>query len=325
MVTIKDVAQKAGVSVATVSRVINKNASLKETTIKRVEDAIDELGYQPNTFARSLVKGRNKSIGVLIPYVNNPYWCELFYYIEKAADRYGYPVICMSTNNDVEQEKADLQILRGNMVLGILVSTSSEQENLYQESDVPIVKFEDRDGIWPCVSSDHYQGGTLATRHLISRQCKHLLHFCGNMDNGINQADKRSTAFEETCKKYGICYTMYRVDRESAMRMDYQDLVSEAFFRYPEVDGIFASNDVIAVQCIKTALALGYKIPEDIKIVGFDDVYLARMMYPEITTIRQNIPLIAEKAVMTLVHMIEGKQYNMFEQIGVHLVERKTT
>ena len=118
---------------------------------------------------------------------------------------------------------------------------------------------------------------------------------------------------------------MYRVDRESAMRMDYQDLVSEAFFRYPEVDGIFASNDVIGVQCIKTALALGYKIPEDIKIVGFDDVYLARMMYPEITTIRQNIPLIAEKAVMTLVHMIEGKQYNMFEQIGVHLVERKTT
>ena len=323
MVTIKDVAKKAGVSTATISRVINNKGSLSGKTIAKVNKAMNELGYSPNSLARSLVKGLSTCIGVILPSLKQPYWALVANELERVAAKMGYTVMITVSEDDPELYKKKYASLEASRPVGIVTSYINDTEDFISKSSVPTV-------IWantnysPSVASDDYQGGVLATRHLIAKGCRNLIHVGGNL-KGRSSGNARSFAFIEECKKAGIKYKVYEVSEKDTRNLDYSQIISQVFYENTDFDGVFASNDVLAIHCIHMAYSMGYKIPEDIKIVGYDDVDFCTLIYPQLTTVHQHIDKIAERVMDTLFCIAEGREVPEKQVLPVSLVERKTT
>lgn len=326
MSTIKDVARSAGVSTATVSRVLNKKGAVSPEAEKAVNRAMRQLDYYPNRMARALVKGKNNTIGVVIPSFNNPFWSEIAQEIEKSARKEGYHVLfAISTEGDEALEEC-ISYLRASQVCGIIQTFSAGQggEVLLQNGGVPfVVLISDLEGL-PSVVSDDAQGGLLATRHLIARGCKNLIHISGDL-HLIKHADERTFAFVEECKKKNVAYRIYESQPTKLTQEDNAELINRIFYENPQMDGIFASNDIIATQCVSYALSQGFRIPEDIRIVGYDDISVSSQIYPPLTTIRQNYAMLARAAVCAVVDIVHGKEPKRLEIIPVELIERKTT
>ncbi len=323
MVTIKDVAKKAGVSTATISRVINNKGPLSVKTAAKVNKAMEELGYSPNSIARSLVKGLSTCIGVILPSIRQPYWALVANELERAAASYGYSVIITVSEDDPEIYKEKYSSLEASRPFGIVTSYFNDTEDFVKKSSVPTIFWANTNYI-PSVSSDDYQGGVLATRHLISKGCRNLIHVGGNL-KGRSSGNARSFAFIEECKKAGISYKVYEVSEKENINLDFSQIVSKVFYENIGMDGIFASNDSLAANCIHMAYSMGYRIPEDIKIVGYDDVDFCTLVYPQMTTIHQHIDKMAEIVLDSLINLADGKEVPDKQVIPVSLVERKTT
>ena len=199
MVTIKDVAKKAGVSTATISRVINNKGSLSGKTIAKVNKAMNELGYSPNSLARSLVKGLSTCIGVILPSLKQPYWALVANELERVAAKMGYTVMITVSEDDPELYKKKYASLEASRPVGIVTSYINDTEDFISKSSVPTV-------IWantnysPSVASDDYQGGVLATRHLIAKGCRNLIHVGGNLKG--RSSKKLQEEFPHLRKEY---------------------------------------------------------------------------------------------------------------------------
>ncbi len=323
MSTIIDVAKEAGVSTATVSRVINSSPSLNEDTKARVLRAMEKLSYNPNTIARSLVKGRNETIGLLIPNLTSPFWTTLAYEIEKAVILRNWNLMIMSTPKDRDGYIKTYNKLAGSMVSGIISCYVNDCEDFVHQSKIPTVSISNAN-CSPSVSSNDEQGGLFATRHLISRGCKYIIHISGELV-GRRSADARTYSFISECERQGIRYKVYQVPFEKQKENDYGSVISSIFYDNTGFDGIFASNDIVASLCLSTSLSLGYRVPEDIKIIGYDDIPVSSMIYPPLTTIRQNYTLLASAAVQTVFDLIDGKTVPDKQEFPIELVTRKTT
>lgn len=324
MTTIKDVAQKAGVSTATVSRVINKRGALSDKTIEKVNKAMEELHYKPNTIARSLVKGKHYCIGVILPNLSSPFWSQMAHELEKAAAQRGYSImITVAPDKKVSDYIERFEYLAASMPEGIITSYISNTEDYLYQSAVPFVIIGNT-RFTPSVSSNDDQGGTLATRHLIAKGCRNLIHISGNL-KGRSSGNARSFAFMRECEKRDIPYKIYQLNEAQLNELDFSGVISDIFYENSDFDGIFASNDILAAHCISTALSLGYKIPEDIRIIGYDDVNISPLIYPPLTTIHQDIGKLAKAAVDTLIQRVNGMEIPERQVFPVKLIERKTT
>lgn len=323
MPTIKDVAKEAGVSIATVSRVLNNRGSLSEKMINKVNNAMTKLNYHPNVLARSLVNGKHYCIGVLIPSIEMPFWAKLTHEVERAADKHGYSIMIAISPSDTEAYIEKFECLRASMPDGIITSYTPNTEDYIHQSPTPTVVIGNVDYA-PSVSSNDEQGGLLATRHLIAKGCKKLIHISGELGSR-STANARSYAFIKECDNRNIDYKVYQASEDQLRNMNFAGIISNIFYENPEFDGIFASNDIMAAHCISTALALGYKIPDSIKIIGYDDISISSLIYPSLTTIHQNYQQIAEVAVETLIDLVAGKEVPDRQVIPVKLIERKTT
>lgn len=323
MSTIIDVAKEAGVSTATVSRVINSSPSLNEDTKVRVLKAMEKLNYNPNTIARSLVKGKNDTIGLLIPNLTSPFWTTLANEIEKTVLSRKWNLMIMSTPKDREGYISTYNKLAGSMVSGIISCYVNDSEDFVHASKIPTVNISNAN-CSPSVFSNDEQGGLFATKHLISRGCRYIIHISGELV-GRRSADARTYAFINECKRQGIKYKVYQVPFEKQKENDYGGIISSIFYENTGFDGIFASNDIVASICLSTSLSLGYRVPEDIKIIGYDDIPISNMIYPPLTTIRQNYTLLAKTAVDTVFDMIDGRTVPEKQEFPIELVIRKTT
>ncbi len=323
MVTIKDVAKKAGVSTATISRVLNNRGPLSDKTVEKVNRAMEELGYRPNSLARSLVKGLSTCIGVILHPLTQPYWADVANELERYASSMGYTLMITVTSDDVELYKQKYNSIAASRPLGIITAYINDTEEFIAKSSIPTV-FWGNTNFTPSVSSDDYQGGILATRHLIAKGCKRLVHIGGYL-KGRSSGNARSFAFIEECEKAGIEYKLYEVSERSNLILEYEQTISKVFYENTDMDGIFASNDIIAAHCINMAYSMGYAIPEDIKIVGYDDVSFCTLMHPELTTVHQYIDKMAEIVLSALFDMAEGKTVPQKQVIPVSLIDRKTT
>ena len=304
MSTIIDVAKEAGVSTATVSRVLNDSTKLRGTTKKNVLDAMKRLHYRPNAVARSLVCGTNSCIGIMLPDLNMPFWAQTAHELERAASFHGYSIMVTSSPLECEDYIKEYRSLGRKMSNGIITSYINDTEDFIRQSLVPTVVIANADCA-PSVSSDDKQGGTLAARHLIAKGCKHIIHISGELKYH-RSSNERTYAFIRECEKSGTAYKLYEAPLALQKENDYSEIVDTVFREHEDFDGIFASNDIIASVCISAALSRGRRIPNDIKIVGYDDTNISSMIFPPLTTVRQDYKLLAETSKIRLINAEKG-------------------
>ncbi|MFD3446578.1 LacI family DNA-binding transcriptional regulator [Microbacteriaceae bacterium 4G12] len=322
MSTIKDVAKLAGVSVATVSRVLNKNGYVHEDTLKKVEKAIELLNYKPSTVARSLYKKSSRLIGLVVPDILNPFFPEVARAVEDIAQEEGYTVVLCNSDESLEKEKAYIDVLLRNNVDGFIVATNPQNSVNYMNLDVPVVAidriFTDRIST---VYADNYKGSKQATELLLQKGCQCLAHVRGPRD--VSTANERYEGFLDVVAKKNIPYVVV----ESEFDLETSEQVAIQLLKeHPQIDGIVAGNDLIAVAAVKAALQQGIQIPEGLQIIGFDGISMTEMMYPSITTVAQPIYEMGKIATQLLLRKINGEQLSGENYcLSVDIIERDTT
>jgi LacI family sucrose operon transcriptional repressor len=325
MATLKDVAKMAGVSVSTVSRIINKKLNFSDAITKKVTSAIEQLDYHPNEIARSLQQRRSYIIGLIVPSTENPYWGQIARHIERRAYELGYKLLICNSLHEKEKEREYINMLKRNQVDGIIMASHIVNIKSYLKLDLPLVSLDRQLGPRiPYICSDNDGGGVLAAEHLISRGCRRIICIGGDM-RIPKLSNRRMDSFMETCRTGGIPCRLYELSDKFTVDFNEEASIREILGGNPDCDGIFAGNDLIAMAVIGVAAELGRKIPGDIKLIGFDDEFFSVMLNPPLTTVRQPIEHISAYAVEHLVKMIDGKVVPGQVILPVELIERKST
>ncbi len=307
--TIKDVAQLAGVSYTTVSRALNDKRGVNRKTKLKVLEAAAKLKYRPNALARGLVNKRSDSIGLVIPDITNPFFPKVARGIEDGANEAGYSTIFCNTNWEHSKEKRYIDLLVEKRVDGIILAPISPAVTFFPKSlrsRVPIVYVDKvpQDSIGSFVMIDNVRGGYLATKHLIDS---------GYRDIGFIGAPNDSSTIDERLKGYRIALEEHGVKlNEGHIRFgDYRRETGFNIIRkmireksYPRA--IFAENDLLALGALQGAKEEGLSVPEDLAIVGFDDIPMASFPEVSLTTVCQPKYRMGRLAVEILLEAIEG-------------------
>jgi LacI family sucrose operon transcriptional repressor len=319
--TIKDVAAEAGVTVTTVSRYLNKRGYMSEKTGAKIERVMKELGYVPNEIARSLYRRKSNILGVIIPTAVHPFFGELISSIESRAYESGYKILLCESRLDRTKEKDYVEMLTSHKVDGIVMASHTLEVDEYRNLGMPVVTIDRKIGDdIPYVTSDNYEGGSLAARFLLARGCKTIAYFGGNLGLDL-LPNKRCEAFLAEVEKAGAKPILIQTDIDVFDFSQYSVLVDSLFREHPDADGVFAS-DLKAAHIIQACGRLGRRVPEDLKLVGYDDILFASLMSPRLTTIRQPIEEMGRRAVELLVAQIAGQAVPMANVLPVSLVER---
>lgn len=329
MTNIKDVAKKAGVSVTTVSRVINDKGYISRETKEKVLKAMEEVDYQPNQIARALQKSQSYLIGVIVPDSNHPFFSDLIKYIEMYASEQNYKILLCNSLGNAEKEANYIRMLRQNRVDGIIMCSHTLDIEHHKKVHLPIVSF-DRilANTIPYIGSDNYRGGEMATKHLIDRGCKSLLHISGPLEFD-SLPNRRGDAFKLTCMKYDISFKIIEGEL-NGLTFDYfwEFIHREVSKHLQDVDGIFCSNDIVAYALYIYATQHNIKIPDELQIIGYDNHSFTRMLQtPKLTTISQPIDKIGKVLSSTIIDLIEGKDRDTINNsiVDVELIEGETT
>ena len=324
MASIREVAKIAGVSPSTVSRVMNGTAKVEEDKRQRVLKAIEETGFKPNELARALFKKSSKIIGVIVPTIENPYFNELARVIEEEAYQHGYKILLCNSNENVEKEKMNIQMLSQMNADGLIIMTfTGKIGKIIENCEMPVVVVDrlmvGNEGI-AFIESDNYSGGVIATEHLIKCGCKNIVCMQGPQD--LSSGEKRYQGYKDVCRKYGLPERTIPCGYSYENGLEATPLLLKM---YPEVDGIVASNDMVAMSAYKILAGKGYRVPEDIQLIGFDDIRFSKLFTPEITTIGQQIPEMGKKALQLIIAHINGEKVERQNIFPVTLIERETT
>lgn len=326
---IKDVAKKAGVSVTTVSRVINNRGYISKKTRKKVEDTMHDMDYQPNQIARALLKNQTYLIGVIVPDSNHPFFAELVKYIEEYASRFNYKILICNSLENYENETRYISMLRQNRVDGIIMCSHTLDIDEYKKARLPIVSF-DRviSNEIPYVASDNFEGGKMATEYLIKKGCKSLMHISGYLKFDC-LSNRRKDAFKLTCMEHNIPYKIIEEDHNKMNFDYYEKFISSEVSKYiKDVDGVFCSNDIVAYALYLYAVKQGINVPKDLKIIGYDNHSFTRMLKtPRLSTISQPIEKIGKALSSSIIKLIEsGDKRNINNvTLDVELIEGETT
>lgn len=285
-----EVAERAGVSVTTVSHVVNQTRPVSPELTNRVQAAMQELGYQPNRLARSLRLGKTLTIGMIIPDGVNPFFAEVARGIEDTGFEHGYSVILCNSDGDLEKELHYTKVLNAKRVDGIIfvaVGVSHEHIQMLQARKLPVVVV-DREipGVnVSTVITDNQKGGWLATNHLIELGHRRIACIAG--PNNLTPSAARVTGYQQALKAHNI-----ELNETLILRGDFQyqsgyRLMKQLLENKTVPTAVFACNDLMATGALCAAVEMGFRVPEDISIVGFDDIDLASYTTPPLTTIRQ--------------------------------------
>lgn len=328
--SIKDVAKEAGVSIATVSRVLNDIDVVNEDTKKKVLDAIKKLGYRPNIVARSLKTQRTSTIGILIPDIASQFYPDIVRGAEDVTNIYDYNIILCNSDFDVEKEKEYLRVLKEKMVDGVIYISSSLNEeilDLINELDLKtiLVETKDKDGKLPSVTIDNIKASYEGTKYLINSGLKNLA-FIGANEENMNAWGERYTGFVNALKDSGLeadedlCYF-----KNLTVKTGYQ-----AIQRFTEnnksFDGIVCASDEIAMGAINALREKGIKVPEDVSVIGFDNNVMGSIFYPKLTTISQPSYDMGSVAVRMLIKILNKKELdNPNYVLNYELIKREST
>lgn len=326
--TIKDVAKMAGVSVATVSRVLNNLPGYSEDTRRRVMQAVKELEYQPNAIARGLVNKRTETIGVLFPSVSSSFSSEILHGIEEVAHEHNYSVIVCNTAEDGKRTMKYLQVLREKRVDGIIFSSGVLEREYYdavQAMGVPLVLVATRsefDGV-PYVKVDDRQAAYDAAEFLIRRGHRRIGMIGGGEDDRI-AGKPRYDGFRQALRDHGIPLSDGMVQDggftfEGGLRAAEQLLTAA-----PDTTAVFAAADEMAIAVISAAARLGIAVPEELSVIGYDNLKLAEMSNPPLTTVAQPLQEMGRLAARKLITQLDSGIPAASETALHTIVERGT-
>ncbi|MGL5694670.1 MAG: LacI family DNA-binding transcriptional regulator [Peptostreptococcaceae bacterium] len=325
MANIKDVAQEAGVSVTTVSRVMNNRGYISEQTRKKVYDAMEKLKYYPNELAQNLFKQKTNLIGLILPDISINFYAEETKYIEEELYKRGYKLMLCNAYNSSSREQEYINMLLRNKVDGIIIGSHTLEIEDYLKLDLPIVAL-DRylgDNI-PIISADHVQGGRLAAQHLIDCGCKNIIQFAGYSKVKL-PANSRHSEFTKVMIENNMNCKTIEMKLNSFTFEENLDHVNYVFDNYKDIDGIFATDNM-GIVVIKEAIKRGINVPKDIKIVGYDGTENSKMFNPTLTTIKQPIREICNCAVDKLIKLIDGEKVEEIDtKFPVELIIGETT
>ena len=328
MATLKDVAKASGLTVGTVSRVLNNRGYISDKTREKVYRVMKELDYQPNEMARSLSKQKNNIIGVILPQIEHPYFAKVLSRLEREAAKQGYRIMLFVSRNKEKREEQCIEMCKSGRVAGVVLCSGSFETEKFRGLDFPLITLErSMDEGTLSIECDNYQGGTRAAQHLIDKECHKLMYIRG-MSAGEDvrmPADFREVAFRDTCAKTKTENVVIVTEKQMFDSMEYYEFVREKLIEHPDVDGVFASSDVIGAYVLQACYDLNIEVPGRLKIVGFDDVNIAQFTSPGLTTIHQPVEQMAEQAISAIVQIDAGKVVPTKTVFPVTLVERGTT
>ncbi|GEK59901.1 LacI family transcriptional regulator [Marinococcus halophilus] len=295
---IQDVAKAAGVSPTTVSRVLNNRGYISQSTKDKVYHAMEMINYIPNDLARSLYNQKTNLIGVIVPSTSNPFYGELVAEIEHACNTKGYKVLLCNSLHEADKEQEYWDMLQRNQVDGVIVVTYNRGV-VPKNHSAPAVAIDHYiSSHMHVVSSDNYKGGEAATQELLTQGCQKPIHINGPLTLDT-PANLRRQAYEDVMRKNHKEPMTYEIPDVAYLNIN-METIKRIFQDHPDVDGIFASDDLLAIKVMQYATSLGYSIPNDLKVVGYDGTDLIQTIYPELTTIVQPIAALAETALTVL-------------------------
>ena len=310
--TLKQIAKELGVSVSTVSKALNDSPEISAPTKTKIQEFAKLKNYKPNFTALNLKNRSTKTIGVIIPNILNSFFAKVFSGIEKIAEQKGYHIIMCISNESIEKETHALQMLSNGTIDGFILSVSEEAQKLQEfnhfneviKDGTPIVMF-DRvaDGI-NCdkVIVDDFDSAVHATQHLLDIGCKNIALF-SSIEN-LSVGKLRAKGFWDAIEKNGGIINQSLVLLSNSA--DDFDIKVDAFFANNSIDGIFALDEHSATIAIKKSLKSGYKIPENLSIIGFADGVWSRRLTPSLSTVSQHGPEIGQAAAELLISKLEN-------------------
>lgn len=331
MPTIKDVAASAGVSIATVSHVINGTRYVSDELKDRVQKAMEELGYRPNTLARSLRSGQSRTIGMVVPDASNLFFAEIGRALEDVGFENGYSVIVCNSDNNLDKQSSYIDTLIAKQVDGVIFISAGDAEEYLgslSQAGIPVV-VADRDvtmGVADVVLLNNELGGYLATRHLID--LGHRKIACISGPNYLTPSADRIDGFYAACEESGI-----EPNPDWIVIGDFQaqsgDICMTKLLTMPDKPtAVFVFNDMMAIGAMNAIHRSGLRIPHDISIVGFDNIALASSVYPALTTISQPTQEIARTICEILFERIQNRGVQAKRErvvIDPELIIRSTT
>ena len=327
--SIKDVAREAGVSIATVSRVLNDIDVVNEDTKKKVLDAIKKLGYRPNIVARSLKTQRTKTVGILVPDISSGFYPEIVRGAEDVANIYDYNVILCNSDFDYDKEKDYLKVLKEKMVDGVIYMSSCLEEetlDIINELDLKTVLAESKDkqGRLPSVIIDNIKASYDATKFLIDKGLKNIA-FVGINKDESNAWGERHLGYEKALEESGITIDKDLVFfKDLRVKSGYKAI--EAFLaNNKKFDGVVCSSDEIAIGVINALREKGINVPGDVSVIGFNDNDVASCFYPKITTVRQPSYDIGSVAMRMLIKILNNKPLEQDQYVlDYDLIQRES-
>ena len=325
-ISMVDIAKMTGVSIATVSRVLNRNGRYSEETEKKVMDAVKQYNYQINQSAKSLRTSKTQSIGVIVPDITNEFFARIVRSIETYIVPEGYTVFVCDSNENAEMEDFHIQSLIAKDVDGIIfISSQHNVQTVFYDLSIPVVYIDRRPkNVGTLITSDNEMGGFLATRELIESGCKRILML---RDEQLHSTVLyRYAGYANALDKFGIkaddkLVVDIPVSYSAAKETVTQFIIDEIGF-----DGVFANNDMMALGALHACRDMKVKVPSEVKIVGFDGISITEICDPSMTTVLQNTDMFGEKSVEALLRLIRNhhKKDEIFI-IPVELKKRDTT
>ncbi|EIK0770771.1 MULTISPECIES: substrate-binding domain-containing protein [Vibrio] len=330
MATMKDIAKLAGVSTSTVSHVINKTRFVSEEISERVNNAAKELNYYaPSALARSLKVNRTKTIGMLVTTSTNPFFGEVVKGVERSCYQKGYSLILCNTEGDNERMRQSINTLLQKRVDGLILMCSSlegERIDVFERyPDIPVVVMDWGPMLFTSdkIQDNSLRGGYLAAKYLID--CGHTEIGCITGPLIKHQAQMRYEGYKRAMNESGLEFNAnWIIESDFECEGGYQAFKKMAQ-RGALPSSIFVSNDMMAMGVINAANELDIKVPDDLSIIGYDDIHIAKFMSPSLTTIHQPKYRLGQAAVETLVRKLDEKSTEaQVVQLEPTLVERKS-
>ena len=312
-VTIYDIAKELNLSASTVSRGLRGHSVIKKDTRKRITEAANAMGYQRNAFARNLRKNRSNTIGVILPRLNSNFQSSVVAGIEKEVSRRQFNLIISQSRESLEKEKANISTMFSSRVDGLIISLASDTENLahldrFLKRKIPVVLYDRVKSNPGCecikVVIDNEQAGYDAVSHLIEQGSKRILFLGGNLMSNVYH--DRHLGYKRALAEHGLPFDQELTLEDTLDEGSGKRTVEKMLSMNTRPDGIFAVNDTSAVAIIYSLKELGIKVPEDVAVVGFNNVYISRVFDPSLTTVDYPGEEMGKIAASTLIELLDS-------------------
>lgn len=330
-VTMRDVAERAGVSIKTVSRVVNEQGEITEATRQKVLTVIDELSYRPNLLARGLVTQRTHTVGLVIGDITNPFFSEVARGVQDVARTEGYNIFLANTDALPEDERKVLRSMADHAVDGIIIFPSPETETTIGEMASRTLPFvlvnhwlaHDHVGL---VTTDLYTGSRLAVDHLAAKGHEHIGMLAGpNIAVGSNRG-RRLQGFRDGLAAHGLPENPDYIQISPGTLEGGLSQGLALLTQHPQITAIFTYNDLLAMGALQACRQLGKRVPEECALVGFDDILMASLVHPPLTSVRIDKSTLGQQAMVQLLAMIRTPDQPPAPiTLGIDLVIREST